>query len=70
MLILILKKITLLGSNHQKQFRLDKNQLNTDVDKGIDSGKINNRDKNVLSNIKKMSFKAGFFIFKARLTIT
>lgn len=36
----------------------------------MDDGRIDNKIANLLSNIKKMSSKTSFFVFKTSLTFT
>ena len=45
--------------------KFNKNKLNTDSRNNISDNKINNRIINLLSSIKKMSFKVSFLISKA-----
>lgn len=50
--------------------RANKNKLDMDDDNGIYDNRIDYRIENLLSSIKKMGFKASFFIFKASLTFS
>lgn len=47
--------------------RINENELNTNAGDGIGNVKINDRISNLLSSIKKMSFKADFLTPKASL---
>lgn len=48
----------------------NENELNKASDGNINSNKIDNKITNLLSTIKKMSFKTGFLISKTCLTFT
>lgn len=50
--------------------RANKNKLDTDDNNGIYDNRIDYRIENLLSSMKKMGFKASFFIFKASLTFS
>lgn len=65
--ILILKTITPLTWGYLIQFMSNKNELDTNVNNRVSSSKIDNKNENLSSNIKKISFKIGFFTIEARL---
>lgn len=50
--------------------RTNKNELNMIGNSDISGSKINDKNLNVLSSTQKMSFKVGFFTFKASLAFT
>lgn len=70
LLILILKITITLALVQLGHIRVNRNVFDINDNSNINSNKINNKIVNLSNNIKKMSYKAGFFIFKASLVFT
>ncbi len=68
--ISILKRRTSSASEKPRQFRYNKKKSNMYNNGRVVSGKMNNRDIYLLSNIKKLNFEVSFLIFKAQLAFT
>ena len=66
-LISVLKTTTPSVSVWLARIKANKNQLGTDGSSDIGGGKINDWMANLLSSIKKICSKAGFFTLKASL---
>lgn len=67
LLIAILKIIVLSSSTKLNYTNSNENKLDKASDISLSSSKINNRIPNLSSIIKKMSFEAGIFTFRASL---
>lgn len=70
LLTLILKIIAFSALKRPERSKSNRKKPDTDIGSGVSSDKIDNKNVNLSSNIKKMNFKIGFFIFKAKLVFT
>lgn len=66
----ILKTTTLLASSKPRKFKSNKKKPNANVNSGVSSDRIDDKDINLLSSTKKISCKADFLIFETKLAFT